>query len=242
MDFLSSLSWHRLVHSSWERAYVLVQKTEQGSIWRAVIWRKNRTQAFYARVYSGAGTFEEGRTKYVSVVRTPPGFASLLTPGTEEFMDLLLWVQGKFKLPDAMLKLPTSATPLSDCPYGTPFCISIRQSRAKIIEAAPPCMHLPLLNLLRKQRYERVRDRPKSWEELYPEDAWVLQDIMGREIEAKGVTNSDAHRVALVGHRPGMRKFRKARTCCGSHEWKVVLGGWILGKRREYLLGFNYGH
>lgn len=237
----SNSSWHRLAESYWDTVYVLVHRTEQGPVWRAIIWRKNRTQAFYARVYIGH-VFEEARTKYVTVPKTPPGFASLLTPGTADIMDLLLWVQEKLRLPDAMLKLPSVSERLSSHPYTPLFCSTIRLARSQIIERVPPCLHLPVLNQLRKERYERVRDKPRSWQELYPEDAFALQQILDHEIEASGHLNTNAQRVTLVGHRPGMRKFRKARTCCGSREWKVTLGGWLLGRRREYLLGFNYGH
>jgi hypothetical protein len=50
--------------------------------------------------------------------------------------------------------------------------------------------------------------------------------------------NMDNIRVAEKGNLDEMAVFEEMREqgCCGSHEWSVIFG------KREFLVGFNYGH
>ena len=79
----------------------------------------------------------------------------------------------------------------------------------------------------------------KKWNDYFNKNIcdWALNELQKFEKEINDLC-IDNRRVARVGHRPSMRKFRKQRKagCCGCFE-RIAHG-----PDGEYMIGFNYGH
>lgn len=90
---------------------------------------------------------------------------------------------------------------------------------------------------------------PKHWEEtMEPWEVRWCRDQIHKVLSQKTEDGydlfmyADSFRAARMWKSSQMRRFRKARTCCGSHEWVVTRWSWRKLRFDKYLLGFNFGH
>ena len=111
---------------------------------------------------------------------------------------------------------------------------AVRSSVYALIPGRTDCGRL----FWKQVRQSLFRRRVKSWRQALPsflvEWADEVLDQMSADYECV-----DNRRVARLGSTPQMRRYQRqvARGCCGSRDFRL-----IGPDRRQYTLGFNYGH
>ncbi len=97
-----------------------------------------------------------------------------------------------------------------------------------------------LVNGIRLHRYHYRRPKEKDWTERYADDLPELQEALSklqREVSNNCVDNIRVANWRKRGDRNRYERQRKSG-CCGSCDRTIYIGF----LRREYHIGFNYGH
>ena len=204
---------------------------------------------YAARIWDSASGWKEVTTETVESYHFPPGIEEIISPGTRHLLPLMEYIRREFLLPMGFLKLPTGSwevqTPSSLSFYSRNLgmdsveemrSLGLRHARESLYSHLPDFLARIMTDELRAKRYQETRPREKSWSERYPEDANELGHQIEEKVQEIQADYADSYRVYRVGDRQGMKKFMAGRSCCGCHEWSVVIGP------RTYYLGFNYGH
>lgn len=242
-ESMATVRWGRINrtdHNSPDHAlYVL---TVNGK-WLALLYQ-GADGSHRARFYDlPFPTWEEVTTHTVPKTKTPPGFEDLMETNTGHLKDLLLWVLERSGLPDSYIRLPNKAThTLQSLPYydtDRAKLEGLEITFSRIRDTVPSFLVNPLCDNLRGERWRWTKTAPLTWQQRYAEDLWSLEGSIAEHGKQFG-DPIDSVRVTLIGDRVGERRFKNARSCCGSHEWTLDLGG--LFSQRRYRLGFNYGH
>ena len=100
-----------------------------------------------------------------------------------------------------------------------------------------------LIRIRKRKNQFKSYDKRKGWEETMTPDEvqWCLGELIAMDKEVD-YPCTDSYRAARIWKSSQVRRFKRLRTCCGSHEWTSKRWNW--GKLRfdKYLFGFNYGH
>lgn len=108
----------------------------------------------------------------------------------------------------------------------------------KVRDEAPPYIHRELFRYLRARRHEAYLDKHRfDWEKVYPAG---LVELVRRVFSAQSHDHDymDNFRVAKVGNRQHLRRYRQAKDsgCCGSFDQVITT------PYGQFHIGFNYGH
>lgn len=234
--------WERLKIKGHQDSYVL--KHLHNGHWLALLYSHKGVGKL--RLYLPGGGWEEQADTDLEPARVPPGFWED-KPQDPWIQRLLLWLLDRAGLPDSFLEL-TDPWLGSTSPAGMMFVTLDRAMQEgfeiafdRIRQGLPSFMIRPFSDALREARYQRTKPHRKTWGEAYPDDAEAIWRRI-RRMSAKD-DYVDSVRVALIGDRAGMKRFIRTRSCCGSHEWEIVVGRIpLLSPGRKYLVGYNYGH